>query len=132
MAFAPRDRAALDAQRAAEQHDQNLLLMYAALLIAATMLILCIAMLAAEARPMPPKPDNTCKQTVSWAEWHALMKQYPEDQGLRALYELRVELCEKVDAGEMTMAEGTERFEQARRARMQRADKDKETGQSPR
>jgi hypothetical protein len=134
MPFLSRERALLDAKREADrQDDSQLLLMYATMLLGAVILILCIVMLAAaNAAPEQPKPANTCKQAASWARWEALLEKYPDDPTLRKLYNLRVDLCTQVEAGELTIAEGTERFERERSALIQQAEQPRGGVQSQR
>jgi len=48
------------------------------------------------------------------------------------LYNLRIELCTQVEAGKLTMAEGTERFERARKALIQQAERPRGGVSSPR
>jgi hypothetical protein len=132
MPFLSRERALLDAKCEADrQDDSQLLLMYATMLLGAVILILCIVMLAAaNAAPEQPGAANTCKQAASWATWERLLEKYPDDPTLRKLYDLRVDLCTQVEAGKLTMAEGTERFERERKALIQQAERPRARVQS--
>jgi hypothetical protein len=125
MPFSQRDRSPFDVQREADRDYESNLILYAMLLIVVVVIILCCTMLLtveqAAAAPERPELHNTCEQAASWAEWDALLLKHPDNDAFRRLYELRVELCAQVKAGELTVAEGTARFEQARQALMERA-----------
>jgi hypothetical protein len=136
MAFAPRDRAALDAQRAAEQRDQSLLRMYLAMLAVSVAilfaLMLAAAQLAAADEVIEPNPkqNNTCGDPDSWIEWDQIIEKNPHDMDLRALYALRVGLCVQVEQGKLMVDEGTAIFERARQTLIQRAERAAEQAES--
>jgi hypothetical protein len=73
-------------------------------------------MLAVLAHADEPSSANACEQAASWQQWQALLDKHPDDPGLQSLHALRIGLCVKVQRGELSVQQGTDIFEQARRA----------------
>ena len=42
---------------------------------------------------------HTCDDAKEWAEWKKVIDQFPEDDGLRSAYSLRVGLCKEIEDG---------------------------------
>ena len=60
--------------------------------------------------------ENYCTDPESWEEWEELVAKYPNDSDLQTLHALRLGLCLKVERGDLTLEEGTDIFEKARQA----------------
>ena len=60
------------------------------------------------------EPDNYCKDTVSWQQWHELLEKNPQDDALHALYAMRLGLCSMVEAGNISLDRATRIFEKMR------------------
>lgn len=55
-----------------------------------------------------------CDTHEAQAGWQALFDRHPGDMDLRALYDLRLRLCEQIDQGTIDRQDASERFERAR------------------
>jgi hypothetical protein len=55
-----------------------------------------------------------CDTHEAQAGWQALLERHPSDMHLRALYDLRLRLCEQIERGTIDQDEASERFERAR------------------
>ncbi len=55
-----------------------------------------------------------CHDPATWQTWEALVAEHPDDMGIHALHALRIGLCVKVDRNELTIAQATTIFEEAR------------------
>ncbi len=53
---------------------------------------------------------NHCYDDDANMEWEALIQKYPDDRQIHALHALRIGLCFKVDRGDITVDEATERL----------------------
>ena len=60
--------------------------------------------------------DNYCLDKQSWQEWDNLSQKYLSDSDIRILYNLRLNLCTKIERGDITVQQATEIFEKARDA----------------
>ena len=60
--------------------------------------------------------EDYCSDPDSWKEWEELIEKYPNDSDIQALHALRIGLCLKVERGDLTVEQGTDIFEKARRA----------------
>lgn len=60
------------------------------------------------------KETNYCKDQTSWQEWHELLKKYPDDDSIHALYALRMGMCSMVESGTLTLDRATRIFERMR------------------
>ena len=59
---------------------------------------------------------NYCEDPGANMEWEALIQKHPDDMQIHALHALRLELCFKVDRGDLTVSQVTEIFENMRSA----------------
>jgi hypothetical protein len=80
---------------------------YLILLLIFTLLFANLPVIAAE---------DYCSDPESWKEWYELIEKYPNDSDIQALHALRIGLCLKVDRGDLTVEQGTDIFEKARKA----------------
>ena len=60
--------------------------------------------------------EDYCSDPESWEEWEELIEKYPNDSDIQALHALRIGLCLKVERGDLTLEQGTDIFEKARKA----------------
>ena len=90
--------------------------------------ILLLVLPVVLAGPLAVATENYCKDPQSWDEWETLVRKYPNDLDLQALHALRLGLCIKVERGDLTVGEGTDIFERAREAILEK--KKSETGKS--
>jgi hypothetical protein len=60
--------------------------------------------------------EDYCSDPESWEEWEELIEKYPNDSDIQALHALRIGLCLKVERGDLTVEQGTDIFEKARKA----------------
>ena len=60
--------------------------------------------------------EEYCSDPESWKEWEELIEKYPDDSDIQALHALRIGLCLKVERGDLTVEQGTDIFEKARKA----------------
>ena len=60
--------------------------------------------------------EDYCSDPESWKEWEELIEKYPNDSDIQALHALRIGLCHKVKRGDLTVEQGTDIFEKARKA----------------
>ena len=60
--------------------------------------------------------EDYCSDPESWKEWEELVEKYPNDSDVQALHALRIGLCLKVERGDLTVEQGTDIFENARKA----------------
>ena len=60
--------------------------------------------------------EDYCSDPESWEEWEELIEKYPNDSDIQALHGLRIGLCLKVERGDLTVEQGTDIFEKARKA----------------
>ena len=60
--------------------------------------------------------EDYCSDPESWGEWEELVEKYPNDSDIQTLHALRIGLCLKVERGDLTVEQGTDIFEKARRA----------------
>ena len=60
--------------------------------------------------------EDYCSDPESWQEWEKLIEKYPNDPDIQALHALRIGLCLKVERGDLTVEQGTDIFEKARKA----------------
>ncbi len=60
--------------------------------------------------------ENYCSDPESWEEWEKLVEKYPNDSDVQALHALRIGLCLKVERGDLTVEQGVNIFEKARKA----------------
>lgn len=60
--------------------------------------------------------EDYCSDPESWGEWEELIEKYPNDSDVQALHALRIGLCLKVERGDLTVEQGTDIFEKARKA----------------
>lgn len=60
--------------------------------------------------------EDYCSDPESWKEWEELIEKYPNDSDIQALHALRIGLCFKVERGDLTVEQGTDIFEKARKA----------------
>lgn len=60
--------------------------------------------------------EDYCSDPESWREWEELIEKYPNDSDIQALHALRIGLCLKVERGDLTVEQGTDIFEKARKA----------------
>ena len=60
--------------------------------------------------------EDYCSDPESWREWEELVEKYPNDSDVQALHALRIGLCLKVERGDLTVEQGTDIFEKARKA----------------
>ena len=58
--------------------------------------------------------QTDCNDPEAEAGWSALLAKYPGDHDVRNLYRLRRNLCEQVEAGDLSLSEASNRFERAR------------------
>jgi len=59
--------------------------------------------------------EDYCSDPESWKEWEELIEKYPNDSDIQALHALRIGLCLKVERGDLTVEQGTDIFEKARK-----------------
>jgi hypothetical protein len=57
---------------------------------------------------------NYCHDQATNEQWEQIKRKHRGERDVEALYALRVELCQKVDAGTLTVREATDRFETER------------------
>jgi hypothetical protein len=60
--------------------------------------------------------ENYCTDPESWGEWEELVAKYPNDSDIQTLHALRIGLCLKIERGDLTLEQGTDIFEKARQA----------------
>ena len=60
--------------------------------------------------------EDHCSDPESWGEWEELVEKYPNDSDIQTLHALRLGLCLKVERGDITVEQGTDIFEKARKA----------------
>ena len=60
--------------------------------------------------------EDYCSDPESWGEWEELVEKYPNDSDIQTLHALRIGLCLKVERGDLTVEQGTDIFEKARKA----------------
>lgn len=60
--------------------------------------------------------EDYCSDPESWREWEELLEKYPNDSDIQTLHALRIGLCLKVERGDLTVEQGTDIFENARKA----------------
>ena len=60
--------------------------------------------------------EDYCSDPESWKEWEELVEKYPNDSDVQTLHALRIGLCLKVERGDLTVEQGTDIFEKARKA----------------
>jgi hypothetical protein len=65
--------------------------------------------------------ENFCHQPEMILEWEELNKKYPHDLNIQALHAMRIGLCEKIDRGDLAVADGIAIFEALRAAVLDRA-----------
>jgi hypothetical protein len=70
--------------------------------------------------------EDYCSDPESWEEWEELVEKYPNDSDVQALHALRIGLCLKVERGDLTVEQGTDIFEKALKAILEK--KKAETG----
>ena len=63
---------------------------------------------------------NYCNDAAANAQWQKLVTEKPGDMLLQALHALRIGLCVKVEAGQITVDQATDIFEDMRMALVQR------------
>ena len=80
---------------------------YLVLLLTFTLLFVNLPAIAAE---------DYCSDPESWREWEELLEKYPNDSDIQTLHALRIGLCLKVERGDLTVEQGTDIFEKARQA----------------
>jgi hypothetical protein len=68
------------------------------------------------ANPPAIAAEDYCSDPESWGEWEELIEKYPHDSDIQALHALRIGLCLKVERGDLTVDQGTDIFEKARKA----------------
>jgi len=64
--------------------------------------------------------ENFCHDPEALAEWEAMNNKYPNDLNVQALHALRIGLCEKIDRGDIGVADGIAIFESMRQAVLSR------------
>ena len=77
-------------------------------------LLLTFTILAAN--PPVIAAEGYCSDPESWEEWEELIEKYPNDSDIQTLHALRIGLCLKVERGDITLEQGTDIFEKARQA----------------
>ncbi|MBN1832559.1 MAG: hypothetical protein JW896_10655 [Deltaproteobacteria bacterium] len=60
--------------------------------------------------------EDYCSDPESWEEWEELIEKYPNDSDIQVLHALRIGLCLKIERGDLTVEQGTDIFEKARKA----------------
>ena len=60
--------------------------------------------------------EDYCSDPESWEEWEELIEKYPNDSDVQALHALRIGLCLKIKRGDLTVEQGTDMFEKALKA----------------
>jgi hypothetical protein len=60
--------------------------------------------------------EDYCSDPESWKEWEELIEKYPNDSDIQTLHALRIGLCLKVERGDLTVEQGVNIFEKARKA----------------
>ena len=60
--------------------------------------------------------EEYCSDPESWKEWEELLEKYPNDSDIQTLHALRIGLCLKVERGDLTVEQGVNIFEKARKA----------------
>ncbi len=60
--------------------------------------------------------EDYCSDPESWEEWEELIEKYPNDSDVQALHALRIGLCLKIERGDLTVEQGTDIFEKALKA----------------
>ena len=60
--------------------------------------------------------EDYCSDPESWKEWEELIEKYPNDSDVQTLHALRIGLCHKVKRGDLTVEQGVNIFEKARKA----------------
>ena len=66
------------------------------------------------------EPENFCHEPEALAEWEAMNQKYPRDLNVQTLHALRIGLCEKIDRGDIGVADGIAIFESMRQAVLNR------------
>lgn len=64
------------------------------------------------------EPKNYCQDTSSWQQWHDMLRKYPQDDAMHALYATRRGLCTMVDSGQIDLDRATRIFERMRESLM--------------
>jgi len=67
------------------------------------------------ANPPVIAAEDYCSDPESWGEWEELVEKYPNDSDIQTLHALRIGLCLKVERGDLTVEQGTDIFEKARK-----------------
>jgi len=78
--------------------------------------VLCSSLCFADAGK---KATNSCNDPGSWQQWHELLKKYPEDDALCALYATRRGLCSMIEAGQIDIGRATRIIERMRTSLME-------------
>jgi len=81
-------------------------------------LILAIFLLATPAGG--EEIENFCHDPEALAEWEVINEKYPRDLNVQTLHALRIGLCEKIDRGDIGVADGIAIFESMRQAVLSR------------
>jgi hypothetical protein len=79
-------------------------------------LVLLLIFTLSVANPPAIASEGYCSDPESWKEWEELVKKYPNDSDIQTLHALRIGLCLKVERGDLTVEQGVNIFENARKA----------------
>jgi len=65
--------------------------------------------------------ENLCHDPAALAQWEEMNEKHPDDLNIQNLHALRIGLCEKIDRGDIGVADGIAIFEAMRSATVNRA-----------
>lgn len=74
----------------------------------------------AEEKAERHKEENYCQDPVSDQDWLEMVAKFPSDLKVQTMHALRIGLCAKVDAGHISLKQGTEIFEAMREVMVNR------------